>query len=69
MAHIYEIGGKQISLDDEDAVRALTPAEFAELVKQAYTNPDPDDVAPEIPLQQPPAGTGFVIVNPPHTED
>lgn len=69
MARIYEVGGKQISLDDPDAVRALSPAEFAELVKQTYTNPDPADVAPEIPQQQPPAGTGFVIVNPPRTED
>lgn len=70
MGRIYEVGGKQIDLDDADAVRALTSDEFAQLIKQTQTRPvEPGDVAPTYPTEQPPAGTGFVILNPPRTQD
>jgi len=70
MSRIYTVGDKTVDLDDVAAVRALTPAEFAELLKLTYTQPDPDPDAgtPEIPVKQPPAGTGFVIITPPASQ-
>ena len=70
MGRTYEVAGKQIDIDDVAAVRALSADEFAQLIKQAQTRPvAPGDVAPTYPVQQPPTGTGIVILNPPRTQD
>lgn len=68
MARTYDIGGKQISLDDVDAVRALNDDEIAILLTLTQqTPPEPGDTGPTFPVRQPPAGTGFVLLQPPAT--
>lgn len=70
MGRTYEVAGKQIDLDDTEAVRALSADEFAQLIKQTQTRPvEPGDVAPTYRTEQPQTGTGFVILNPPRAQD
>ncbi len=70
MARIYDIGGKKISLADHEAIRALSADELAELLTQTQsTPPEPGDAGPVFPERQPPAGTGFIIVQPPAADD
>lgn len=70
MARIYDIGGKKISLDDPEAVRALNADELAELLTQTQsTSPEPGDAGPVFTERQPPAGTGFIIMQPPTPDD
>ena len=70
MSRIYTIGDKQISLDDPEAVRALSSDELAELLRLTQqTPPEPGDTGPDFPVLQPPAGTGFVLLQPPVVDD
>ncbi|KDA04647.1 hypothetical protein DC31_05790 [Microbacterium sp. CH12i] len=65
MARTYTIGEKQISLDDVEAVRGLNADELAILLTLTQqTPPDPEDTDPEFPAQQPPEGTGLVMLVP-----
>lgn len=66
MARIYDVGGKKISLDDTEAVRALSADELADLLTQTQsTPPEPGDAGPVFAEHQPPTGTGFIIMQPP----
>lgn len=70
MARTYDIGGKQIDLDDTDAIRALTPDELTTLLTLTQqTPPEPGDTAPAFPTDQPPDGTGFIFLPTPPTTD
>lgn len=66
MTRTYTINGKQIRVDDAEAVRALSPAEFADLLKQTQAPPPTgEDERPDIPQWNRPEGTGFAIFDPP----
>ena len=66
MGRIYDVGGKKISLEDAEAVRALTTDELADLLTQTQsTPPELGDTGPVFPEQQPPAGTAFILLPPP----
>lgn len=68
MGRIYDVGGKKISLDDAEAVRALSTDELADLLTQTQSvPPEPGDTGPVFPEQQPPAGTAFILLQPPTT--
>lgn len=69
MTRIFHVNGKHVDVTDPTAVQALTPDEYADLLKQTLNDHDATD-AEIIGLtqDQPPAGTGFIITNPPDEE-
>lgn len=69
MTRIFHVNGKPVDVTDATAVQALTPDEYADLLKQTLNDHDATD-AEIIGLtqDQPPTGTGFIITNPPDEE-
>lgn len=69
MTRIFHVNGKPVDVTDTAAVQALTPDEYADLLTQTLNDTDPNDTdIIGLRQDQPPAGTGFIIMNPPNEE-
>lgn len=69
MARIFHVNGKPVDVTDTAAVQALTPDEYADLLKQTLNDTDPADTEIlGLRQDQPDADTGFIITNPPNEE-
>lgn len=65
MSRIFTVNGKDVDIDDTDAVQALTNQEFTELftlVKNTASIDDEHTVPPILTEREP--GTGFIIAMP-----
>lgn len=69
MTRIFHVNGKPVDVTDRTAVQALTPDEYADLLKQTLNDTDPTDAEiPGLRQEQPGDDTGFIITNPPNEE-
>ena len=64
MTRIFHVNGKPVDVTDAAAVQALTPDEYADLLTQTLN----DTEIIGLRQDQPPTGTGFIIMNPPTEE-
>ncbi|WP_065569660.1 hypothetical protein [Microbacterium oleivorans] len=70
MTNTFHINGKDVDVTDVAAVQALTPDEYRELLELALQDQAPSgDAIVGLHQEQPPAGTGFIIANPPADSD
>lgn len=68
MGQKFTVNGHEIDVDDDDAIRALSKHDFADLLRQTFeASPDEDASIPEPDEHavQHPAGTAFIMF--PHT--
>jgi hypothetical protein len=65
MSRIFTVNGKDVDIDDDQAVQALTDEEFTDLfaLVRATAPVDGDHVVPLERIDRNP-GTGFIIANP-----
>lgn len=68
MTRIFHVNGKPVDVTDTAAVQALTPDEYADLLTQTLNDTDTDTDIIGLRQEQPDAGTGFIITNPPNEE-
>ncbi|CAI9388115.1 MULTISPECIES: hypothetical protein [Microbacterium] len=67
MTRIFHVNGKPVDVTDAAAVQALTADEYADLLAQTLNDTDATDTEiVGLRQDQPDAGTGFIITNPPN---
>ena len=68
MGKIHDVNGRFVDVTDHDAVQALSADDYAELRGQTLRTPaDSTDTIVGMQEDQPAAGTGLIILNPPST--